>query len=434
MKPVSKAILCTTLAALSFGAAAGDKPAAKGSGSAAAHAAPAAAPAKEVAGKLTDDVLKLGVMTDMTGFYSDLAGPGSVLAAKMAVEDFGGKMFGKPIEVISADHQNKADIASTTARKWFDEEKVDAVVDLVNSGTALAVMPLAVEKKRVTLLSGPGTTAITGEKCNQNNVHYTYNNWALANGTGREVVKNGGDSWFFLTADYVFGKSLEADTAAVVTASGGKVLGAVRHPQNSSDFSSYLLQAQSSGAKVVGLANAGADAINSIKGANEFGLTKNQSLAGLLVFISDIHSLGLQVAKGMYLTTAFYWDTDDATRAFAKKFQNHADNKKKAMPTMVQAGIYSEVTHYLQAVKAAGTDDADAAMAKMKSTPVNDFFGKGQVGPDGLFRHDMLLVQVKTPEESKYPWDYYKIVKRIPAEQAFPSVELQKCPTIPAKK
>jgi branched-chain amino acid transport system substrate-binding protein len=330
--------------------------------------------------------------------------------------------------VVSADHQNKADIASNTARKWFDEGGVDVVVDLVNSGTALAVMPLAAEKKRLTLLSGPATTAITGEKCNAYNVHYTYNNWALANGTGREVVKNGGDSWFFITADYVFGKSLEADTAKVVEASGGKVLGQVRHPQSSSDFSSYLLQAQASGAKVVGMANAGADTINTIKQAAEFGVTPKQSLAGLLVFISDIHSLGLSIAKNMYLTTAFYWDRDEASRAWSKKFQSHPDNKKQAMPTMVQAGLYSSVTHYLKAIKAAGTDGADAVIAKMKATPVNDFFAKGTIGPDGLFRHDMYLVQVKTPEASKYPWDYYKIVKTIPAAEAFPSVEAQACP------
>ena len=378
--------------------------------------------------KVSDGVVRIGVLTDMTGFYSDLAGPGSVLAVQMAVADFGGTVLGKKIEVVSADHQNKADIASNTARKWFDEGGVDVVVDLVNSGTALAVMPLAAEKKRLTLLSGPATTAITGEKCNAYNVHYTYNNWALANGTGREVVKNGGTSWFFITADYVFGKSLEADTAKVVEASGGKVLGQVRHPQSSSDFSSYLLQAQASGAKVVGMANAGADTINTIKQAAEFGLTPKQTLAGLLVFISDVHSLGLAVAKNMYLTTAFYWDRDEASRAWSKKFQSHPDNKKQAMPTMVQAGLYSAVTHYLKAIKAAGSDDADAVIAKMKATPVNDFFAKGTIGPDGLFRHDMYLVQVKTPEESKYPWDYYKIVKTIPAAEAFPSVEAQACP------
>ena len=378
--------------------------------------------------KISDGVVKIGVLTDMTGFYSDLAGPGSVLAVKMAVDDFGGKVLGKPIELTSADHQNKADIAANTARKWFDEEKVDAVVDLVNSGTALAVMPLATEKRRVTLLSGPGTTAITGEKCTPYNVHYTYNNWALANGTGREVVASGGKSWFFVTADYVFGKSLESDTSKVVEAAGGKVLGSVRHPQNSSDFSSYLLQAQASGAQVVGMANAGADTINTIKQAREFGVTPRQTLAGLLVFISDIHSLGLDIAKGMYLTTSFYWDRDDASRAWARRFQAHPDNKKKAMPTMVQAGLYSAVTHYLKAVQAAGSDDAEAVTARMKATPLNDFFSKGTIGPDGLHRHDMHLVQVKSPAESRYPWDYYKIVKTIPAAQAFPTVEAQACP------
>src|SRR5512144_2976860 len=284
------------------------------------------------ADKVSDDVVKIGVLTDMTGYYSDLAGPGSVLAVKMAVADFGGKVLGKPVEVISADHQNKADIASNTARKWFDEEKVDAIVDLVSSSTAGAVMPVAAEKKRITLLSGPATTAFTGEKCNAYNVHYTYNNWALANGTGREVVRQGGDSWFFVTADYVFGKSLEEDTTKVVKAAGGKVLGSARHPSpGTTDFSSYLLQAQASGAKIIGLANAGADTVNCIKQAREFGITPKQSLAGLLVFISDVHSLGLKAAKGLYLTTAFYWDRDDDSRKWAQRFFERA----KKMPTMV---------------------------------------------------------------------------------------------------
>jgi branched-chain amino acid transport system substrate-binding protein len=288
----------------------------------------------------------------------------------------------------------------------------------------------------VALFSGPGTTAITGEKCNPYTIHYTYNNWAMANGTGREVVNQGGKTWFFVTADYAFGKSLEEDTAAVVKASGGKVLGSVRHPSpGTTDFSSYVLQAQSSGAQIVGLANAGADTVNSIKAANEYGLTRSQKLAGLLIFISDIHSLGLPLAKGLYATTAFYWDMNDETRAWSKKFQSHPDNKKKAMPTMVQAGIYSAVTHYLQAIQAAKTDAADPVIAKMRETPVNDFFAKGgRIGPDNLHRHDMYLVQVKAPEESKSPWDYYKIVKTIPAAQAFPSVEQQKCPTAMAAK
>jgi branched-chain amino acid transport system substrate-binding protein len=378
--------------------------------------------------KISDGVVKIGVLTDMTGYYSDLAGPGSILAAKMAVEDFGGKVLGAPIEVISADHQNKADVASNNARKWFDEEKVDVVADLVSSSTALAVMPVANEKKRITLLSGPGTTAITGEKCTPYNFHWTYNNWALANGTGREVVKAGGESWFFTTADYVFGKSLEEDTSKVVKAAGGKVLGSARHPSpGTTDFSSYLLQAQSSGAKIICLANAGADTVNCIKQAEEFGITPKQSLAGLLVFISDIHSLGLKAAKGMYLTTSFYWDRDDDSRKWAQRFFE----RHKKMPTMVHAGVYSAVSHYLAAIKAAGTDDPDAVAAKMKATPVNDFFAKGgKVGPDGLHRHDMYLVRVKAPEQSKKPWDYYEIVKTIPAAEAFPTVEQQACPLV----
>jgi branched-chain amino acid transport system substrate-binding protein len=392
---------------------------------------PAAAGAAD---KVSDGVVKLGVLSDMTGYYSDLARPGSVLAVKMAVADFGGTVLGKPIEVISADHQNKADIASNTARKWFDEEKVDAIVDLVSSSTAGAVMPVAREKKRITLLSGPATTKFTGSDCTPYNVHYTYNNWALANGTAGELVKQGGDSWFFVTADYVFGKSLEEEATKVVKAAGGKVLGSARHPSpGNTDFSSYLLQAQASGAKIIGMANAGGDTVNTVKQAKEFGIYPKQNLAGLLVFITEVHALGLEAAKGLYLTEAFYWDLNDATRAWSKKFQSHPDNKKQYMPTMVQAGLYSAVTNYLKAMQAAGTDDADAVIAKMKATPVDDFFGKGVIGPDGLFRHDMILFQVKTPAESKGPWDYYKVVKRIPAAEAFPSVELQACPLV-AKK
>ncbi len=382
--------------------------------------------------KISDGAVKIGVLTDMTGYYSDLAGPGSVLAAKMAIADFGGKVAGKPILLVSADHQNKADVASTTARRWFDEQQVDVIADLVSSSTAGAVMPVAAEKKRITLLSGPATTAFTGEKCTPYNVHYTYNNWALAHGTGREVVEQGGDTWFFITADYVFGKSLEDDTTAVVKAAGGKVLGSVRFPSpGTTDFSSYVLQAQSSGAKIIGLANAGADTVNCIKAANEYGVTRTQKLAGLLIFISDIHSLGLPTAQGLYATTAFYWDLNDETRKWSRRFQSHPDNKKKAMPTMVHAGVYSSVTHYLHAVQGLGTDDADAVMAKMREAPVNDFFAKnGRIGPDGLHRHDMYLVQVKSPGESKAPWDYYKVLKTIPAAQAFPSVEQQRCPLV----
>ncbi len=382
------------------------------------------------AGKFSDGVVKLGVLTDMTGYYSDLAGAGSVLAAKMAVADF--KAKAKPtfkIELISADHQLKADVAGNTARKWIDEQQVDAIVDLVSSSTALAVMPVVKEKKRIALLSGPGTTAITGAQCNPYTVHWTYNNWSMANGTGREVVKNGGKDWFFITADYAFGKSLEEDTAAVVKAAGGKVLGSVRFPSpGTTDFSSYILQAQGSNAQVIGLANAGADTVNCIKAAQEYGLT--QKMAGLLIFITEIHALGLPAAQGLYATTAFYWDLNDETRAWSKRFQNDPDNRKKAMPTMVQAGIYSAVTHYLQAIAGAKTDDADVVRKAMGERPVNDFFAKnGRIGPDGLHRHDMYLVQVKSPKESKGAWDYYKIVKTIPAAEAFPTVEMQKCPT-----
>ncbi len=366
--------------------------------------------------QVSDDVVKVGILTDMTGAYSDLSGQGSIIAAQMAAEDFGGKVLGKPIVIISADHQNKADIASTIARKWYDEEHVDAIADLVTSSCALAVMPVAAEKKRITLVSGAASTPIEGEKCTAYNVHYTYNTYSMAVGTGRAVVQKGGKTWFFIVADYVFGKTLEADTSKVVIASGGKVVGDVKAPFPTTDFSSYLLQAQASGAQIIGLANAGADTINSIKQANEFGITKKQHLAGLLVFLSDIHSLGLETAKGMYLTTAFYWDRDAESRRWSKRFFE----RHKRMPTMVQAGLYSSLMHYFKAIKAAGTDDSDKVMAKMKEMPVNDFFAKnGHIGPDGLHRHDMYLVQVKSPAESKYAWDYYKITKTIPAAQAF---------------
>ncbi|HUL61249.1 MAG TPA: ABC transporter substrate-binding protein [Anaeromyxobacteraceae bacterium] len=386
-----------------------------------------AANAARAQGKISDGVVKIGVLTDMTGAYSDLAGPGSIAAAQMAVDDMAKKMGNVKVVLVSADHQNKADIASNTARKWIDEDKVDAVVDLVSSSTALAVMPVAAAKKVITLLSGPGSDPITGEKCTPYTVHYTYDNYSMAHGTGKAVVDRGGKSWFFITADYVFGKTLQADTAAVVTANGGTVVGNVFAPFPTTDFSSYLLQAQSSGAQVVGLANAGADTVNAIRQAHEFGITPKQSLAGLLVFISDIHSLGLQNARGLLFTTAFYWDRDEASRAWSKRFFE----KTKKMPTMVQAGVYSEVTHYLEAIRAAGTDDGDAVMKQMRATPVNDFFAKnGRIGMDGLHRHDMYLVEVKAPEESKYPWDYYKVLQTIPADLAFPREADSKCPNV----
>jgi len=386
----------------------------------------ASLPASAAGPTISDGVVKIGVLTDMTGAYSDLAGPGSVAAAQMAVEDFG-KLPGAKIAVVSADHQNKAEVASTTARRWYDEQQVDAIVDLVSSSTALAVMPIAAAKKRITLLSGPGSDPITGDKCTPYNVHYSYNTYSMAQGTGKAVVENGGKTWFFITADYVFGHTLEEDTAKVVKAAGGEVKGSVRAPFPTTDFSSYLLQAQASGAQIIGLANAGADTVNAIKQAHEFGITPKQTLAGLLVFLSDVHSLGLETAQGLYLTTAFYWDRDDASRAWSKRF--FARTKK--MPTMVQAGVYSEVMHYLQAVKKAGSDDADAVMAAMREAPVNDFFAHGgRIGPDGLMRHDMYLAQVKTPAESKGAWDYYKIVKTIPADQAFQPLSSSTCPLV----
>ncbi len=377
------------------------------------------------ADKISDGVVKIGVLTDLSGLYSDLSGSGSVLAAQMAIDDF--KAQAKPsfkIEIISSDHQNKGDIAANKAREWFDIEKVDAIVDLVTTSTALAVMKVAKEKNKITLVSGAASTRITNEDCTDTNVHWAYDTYALATGTGKAVVKQGGDTWFFLTADYAFGQSLEADTSKVVIANGGKVLGSVRHPFPGTDFSSFLLKAQSSGAKVIGLANAGTDTTNSIKQAVEFGITPKQTLAGLLLFITDIHSLGLKTAQNMYLTEGFYWDLNDETRAWSKRFFE----KQKRMPTMVQAGVYSSVMHYLKAVKATGTDDTATVMNKMKATPVNDFFAKnGKIRDDGRMVHDMYLMQVKTPAESQKPWDYYKVKQIIPGDQAYQPLAESRC-------
>jgi len=386
-------------------------------------------PSAALAGtKVSDGVVKIGVLTDMSGTYSDLAGPGSLIAVQMAVEDFMAKE--KPdfkIEVISADHQNKGDIAANKAREWIDQEKVDMIADLVTTSTALAVMKVAKEKNRITMVSGAASTPITNEQCTDTNVHYTYDTYALATGTGRAVVKQGGKTWFFLTADYAFGKALEKDTSDVVVEEGGKVLGHVLHPFPAQDFSSFLLQAQSSGAQVIGLANAGNDTINAIKQAGEFGITPKQSLAGLLMFITDVNSLGLQATQGMYLTTGFYWDYNEETRAWSKRF----GKKRGRMPTMVQAGDYSMVTHYLEAVKAAGTDDTQAVMAKMKATPINDFFAKnGKIRDDGRMVHDMYLARVKTPQGSEYPWDYYNIREVIPGDKAFMPLSKSKCPLV----
>jgi branched-chain amino acid transport system substrate-binding protein len=378
--------------------------------------------------QFSDNKIKLGVLTDLSGTYSDLAGQGSVVAAQMAVQDFGGSINGQPIEVVSADHQNKADISSATAQRWYDAEQVDAIFDLVTSATALAVREVSRTRNKIDMVSGAAATPLTGKACSQTGFHWTYDTYALAVGTGGAVVKNGGDTWFFITADYAFGHSLEKDTADVVKANGGKVLGSVRHPFPNADFSSFLLQAQGSGAKIIGLANAGQDTINSIKQAKEFGITDaGQSLAGLLLFISDIHSLGLGTAKGLLLTTGFYWDMNDQTRAWSKRFEEKMGKK----PTMVHAGVYSSVMHYLNAAKALGTDDGVKVAEKMRATPVNDMFAtNGVVRADGRMVHDMYLAQVKAPTESKGPWDYYKILRTIPGDEAYKPLKDSDCPLV----
>lgn len=378
--------------------------------------------------QISNNVVKIGVLTDLSGTYSDLAGSGAVLATQMAIDDFIAKE--KPtfkIEMVTADHQNKADIASNKAREWFERDNVDTATELVTTSVALAVMKVAKEKDRISIMNGPASTPITNEQCNDVTVHYTYDTYALANGTAKAVTKQGGKNWFFLTADYAFGQALEKDATEVVTANGGKVLGSVRHPFPGSDFSSFLLKAQASGAQVIGLANAGADTINSIKQASEFGITPKQALAGLLMFITDIHSLGLKATQDMYLTEGFYWDLNEETRAWSRRFFE----KQKKMPTMVQAGQYSSIYHYLKAVKTAGTDDTAKVMAAMKKAPINDFFAKkGKIRDDGRMVHDMYLMQVKKPSESKYPWDYYHVRQTIPADEAFQPLSQSRCPLI----
>ena len=380
--------------------------------------------------EMSGNIVRIGVLNDQSSLYTDLAGQGSVEAARMAVEDFGGTVNGTPIEIVSADHQNKADIGSNIAREWLDVGGVDVIVDVPNSGVALAVNEIVREKNKAFLVSGAASSALTGEKCSPNTVHWTYDTWALANGTGKAIVSTGGDSWFFITADYAFGHALEKDTSAVVEANGGKVVGAVRHPLNNADFSSFLLQAQASGAKIVGLANAGADTTNAIKQAAEFGLVAGgQNLAGLLIFITDVNALGLQTAQGLIFTESFYWDANDATRAFAQKF---AERDKGIHPTMIHAGVYSAVTHYLKALAALGSDgDGQAVIAKMKELPTDDpLFGKGTIRADGRKIHDMYLFEVKKPEESKGPWDYYKLRATIPAAEAFRPLDKGGCPLV----
>lgn len=382
---------------------------------------------KPATGKISGDVVKVGVLDDMSGLYSDIGGQGSVIAAQMAVSDFGGKVLGKPIQVISADHQNKPDIGANIARDWFDRQGVDVIVSVVNSGVALAVSKVSGEKHRIFIDSGAGSSRLTNEDCNPYTVHWAYDTYATGSVTGKTVVQHGGNTWFFITADYAFGHSLQEDTTNAIKAVGGKVLGSVLVPLNAPDFSSYLLQAQASGAKVIGLANAGGDTINSIKTADQFGINKKQTLAGLLVFITDVHSLGLKSTQGMYVATAFYWDMDNNTRKFAKAYMA----KAKKMPTMVQAGVYSSTLEYLKAVQAAKTDDPDAVMKQMRSMKINDVFTKnGKVRVDGLMEHDMYLVQVKTPAESKQPWDYYKIIATVPGDQAYQSLSTSRCPLV----
>jgi branched-chain amino acid transport system substrate-binding protein len=378
----------------------------------------------------TDDTIKIGVMNDMSGTYADLSGQGSVLAARMAVEDFGAAAKGMKVQIIGADHQNKPDVGSNVVRSWIDTDKVDVIVDVPTSSVALAVNEIVRDKNKVFLVSGAGASDLTGAKCTPNTIHWTYDTWALANGTGQALVKTGGDTWFFLTANYAFGLALERDTAAVVQKNGGKVLGQARHPFPSNDFASFLLQAQSSKAKVIGLANAGADTTNAIKQAAEFGITRGgQSLAALLAFITDVHSLGLQTAQGLVMTEAWYWDMNDANREFAKRL---APQNKGVHPTMVHAGVYSAVTHYLKAVEALKSDaDGRAIVAKMKEMPTDDpLFGKGKVREDGRKIHPMYLFEVKKPTESKAPWDYYKLRATIPENEAFRPLAEGGCPLV----
>ena len=367
--------------------------------------------------------VKIGFVTDMSGLYADVEGKNGALAMQMAIDDFGGKVLGQPIELVSADHQNKADIAASKAREWIDTQGVTLVFSGTNSGTALAVSQVANEKKRVHFNNGAGSSALTNEQCNPYTVHYAYDTVALAKGTGGAVVDRGGKDWFFLTADYAFGQALETDTTAVIKAKGGKVLGGVKHPLNASDFSSFLLQAQASKAQILGLANAGGDTINAIKAAKEFGINKSMKTAGLLVFLTDIHSLGLKNTEGLLHTTSWYWDMNDASRAFANKFFA----KTKRMPTDVQAADYSAVTQYLKAVQAVKTTDADKVMAYLKSTPLSDFYAKGRIRADGTYAHDMYLVEVKKPSESKKPWDYLKVLSTLPGDQVFTTKAETKC-------
>jgi branched-chain amino acid transport system substrate-binding protein len=378
--------------------------------------------------QISDDVVKIGVLTDMSSLYADATGKGSLAAVQMAVADYGAKVKGKPVEVIAADHQNKPDVGVGIARNWYDNEKVDAIFDVPTSSVALPVSALTREKNRININSGGGSSDITGPQCSPNTVHWTYDTYALSNVAGKAMVKRGEDTWFFVTADYAFGMALERDAANVVKESGGKVLGDVRHPLNSSDFSSFLLQAQASKAKVVALANAGGDTTNALKQASEFGITQGgQKMIALLQEITDTHSLGIKATQGLIVTDAFYWDMNDETRAFSKRF----NEKVGHMPTMIQAGLYSATMHYLKAIEAIGTDEAPKVMAQMRATPVNDFFAQnGKIRIDGRMVHDMYLFEVKKPEESKGEWDLYKLIATVPGDEAFRPLDKGGCPLV----
>ena len=378
--------------------------------------------------QISDDVVRIGVLNDQSNVYADLGGPGSVIAARMAIEDVGGKVLGKPIDILVADHQSKADVGASIARQWFEADKVDMAIGFDNSSVALAVEQVAFQTNRIAIAGAIGTTAFTGKACTPNEAAWVYDAYALTNTLARSVVRRGEDTWFFITVDYSLGYSLEADATSAVVASGGKVLGGVRHPLNTADFSSYLLQAQASRAKVVALANAGGDMTNAIKQANEFGLTRaGQTVVSLLTFITDVNSVGLKAAQGLTFVTAFYWDRDDESRAWSKRFFE----RHKRMPTMAQAAVYSAIRHYLRAIAAAGTDEAKAVMAKMREIPVNDFYAKnGKVREDGRMVHDMYFVQVKTPEESTGAWDYYRILSTISSDQAFRPLDESGCPLV----
>ena len=392
----------------------------------AVSAACALGAASPASAQVSGDVVKIGFITDLSGLYSDIDGQGGAEAIKMAIADFGGSVNGKKIELLTADHQNKADIAASKAREWFDQQGVDMLIGGTNSGTGLATSKVALEKKKLYVSVGAGTARLTNEECSPYTVHYAYDTVALAKGTGGAVVKQGGKSWYFLTADYAFGASLEGDTAAVVKANGGTVLGSVKHPLSASDFSSFMLQAQGSKAQILGLANAGGDTINAIKAANEFGVTKTMKLAGLLMFINDVHSLTLNLTHGMYLTDSWYWDQNDETRKWSRRYFE----KMKKMPSSLQAADYSVALQYLNAVKATGTDNPEKILAYMKTAKFNDMYVKnGFLRGDGSMVHDMYLMQVKEQKDSKYPWDYYKVVQTIPGEQAFTTKAESKCAT-----